>query len=115
MRLQNAMATTKRRARPDPTRAAAGSRGAKRNGETLSRSLLHVFADDFKSYGADVVAKMRDKDPTTYLKLCLQILPKQDEADRPLGRVSDEELEYLERLLAERGDRRPEPGDGEGG
>ena len=71
--------------------------------EALARAFVSALCDDFKDNGTKAIEAVRTKDPATYLKLCLQIMPKQDGGlDHPLAEITDDELDYLERLLAER-------------
>jgi hypothetical protein len=102
--MMTTMTTTKKRPkRSEPALPADPDGRAKGSRDTLSRSVLSALCRDFDTHGSEVIAAIRADDPATYLKLCLQIMPKQDEAvDHPLGRISDDELDYLERLLSQR-------------
>ncbi len=69
----------------------------------LSASVRAAFCLDFEQHGQRTIDALRIKDPSGYLKLCLQIIAKADEpATHTLAGLSDDELDYLERLLAER-------------
>lgn len=97
------MTTTKRRNRSKPVRSGTASGRAGGSRDALSRSVLSALCRDFDTYGEAVIAAIRAKDPATYLKLCLQIMLKQDGGlDHPLAEMSNDELEYLEHLLGER-------------
>jgi hypothetical protein len=39
-------------------------------------NLLTAFADDFERFGADIIAKVREEQPATYLKLAVDLLPR---------------------------------------
>jgi hypothetical protein len=98
------MTTTKKRPQLSKPAPPAGPDGrAEGSRDTLSRFVLSALCRDFDTFGKDAIAAVRADDPATYLKLCLQIIPKQDEpVEHPLGRISDDELDYLERVLGQR-------------
>ena len=61
----------------------------------LSESFLNALACDFDAHGQDVIAKVRENRPHEYLRVIAATLPKRLEtetADRPLERMTDEEL-----------------------
>ena len=61
----------------------------------LSESFLNALADDFDAHGRDVIATVRGSRPHDYLRVIAATLPKRLEtelADRPLERMTDEEL-----------------------
>lgn len=43
----------------------------------LSDVLLSVIVDDFVEYGADAVARLRERDPATYLRLVASLVPRE--------------------------------------
>lgn len=43
----------------------------------LSDVLLSVIVDDFAEYGADAVARLRERDPATYLRLVASLVPRE--------------------------------------
>jgi hypothetical protein len=96
--------TTNEDACAEPAQAAEGAlplRSAAESREALSRSVLGTLAADFARGGKAAIEAVRTQDPTTYLKLCLQLVSRQDgPADPPLGAMSDAELAYLEAVLA---------------
>lgn len=97
------MRTTKTRRRGESAAPADKSSGTQITPDPQSRSLIFIFRSDFEKYGETVLAALRESDPITWLKLCVQVIPRESEPhDHPLGRISEDELAYLERLLAER-------------
>lgn len=68
----------------------------------LSEAFLTAMCEDFAENGQAVIQAVRADDPSTYLKACVAILPKQTEKlDNPLGGLTDDELDALENHLAE--------------
>lgn len=101
---------TKTRRRGEPA-VPAGRTSSAQTTDSQSRSLTSVFRNDFEENGQTVLAALREKDPITWLNLCVQVIPKESEPhDHPLGRIGDDELAYLERILAERSSAGSEPG-----
>ena len=80
----------------------------------LSENFLSALADDFDTYGRDIIAKVRETRPNEYLRVVAATLPKRHEtesADRPLERMTDEELTRIirdtEQALTSESDKRP--------
>ena len=48
--------------------------------------------DDFKVHGRVAIAAVREKDPSTYVKVIAQLLPREVTPTRPLESMSDDEL-----------------------
>jgi hypothetical protein len=46
-----------------------------------SENFLATFAADFEAHGAQVIAKVREEDPSTYLKVASSLLPKESVLD----------------------------------
>jgi hypothetical protein len=70
----------------------------------LSDVLLSVIVDDFAEYGADAVARLRQHDPATYLRLVASLVPRELILQREEGPAVDyAELSEAEvvRLLEE--------------
>jgi uncharacterized FlaG/YvyC family protein len=66
----------------------------------LQEWFLAAFCEDFEEHGASVIARVRQTQPSDYLKAAVAILPKQVEhIENPLSALSDDELEQLERYL----------------
>lgn len=55
----------------------------------LSDVLLSVIVDDFAEYGADAVARLRERDPATYLRLVASLVPRELILQREEQAVSD--------------------------
>ena len=71
--------------------------------DALDTAFVDALAGDFLRHGAAAIARMREDDPATYMKLCAQVLPKSliNSID-PLEAMSDEELRERARQLAEK-------------
>jgi len=62
--------------------------------DRLSAAFLTAFAKDFEEHGEDVISKVREGEPATYLRIASTIIPKEIElATTPLDEWTDEELE----------------------
>lgn len=58
----------------------AGGRGKQRGArDRISRAFLLAFADDFEANGADAIARMRDEDVASYVKVAVSLQPKEVE------------------------------------
>lgn len=91
------------RARKRPTGKPAADDG-------LDSAFVDALSGDFLRHGAMAIAKVREDDPVTYMKLCAQVLPKSliNSID-PLEALSDEELRERARQLAEKAGLGPGP------
>ena len=92
---------------PSPaTRFSATNPGrAKQKGarDRLSAALLTKFADDFEQHGEGVIAKVRENEPATYLRIASTIIPKELElASSPFDGMSDDELDKVLAYVRER-------------
>ena len=60
----------------------------------LSENFLAALADDFNEHGAAAIEKMRENDPTAYVKTCASLVPKELLVGKidDLAELSDEEL-----------------------
>ena len=47
----------------------------------LSESFLKALAEDFDQHGVGVLAKVRETDPSTYVRVIAQVLPKEATID----------------------------------
>jgi Family of unknown function (DUF5681) len=66
----------------------------------LQEWFLAAFCEDFAEHGASVIERVRQTQPSDYLKAAVAILPKQIEKfENPLSALSDDELEQLVRYL----------------
>jgi hypothetical protein len=59
---------------------------------SLSASVLAAFAADFAEHGQDAVALLRAESPANYLRLIVQLLPKEPPPRDPTDELSDHEL-----------------------
>jgi hypothetical protein len=90
---------------PSPeTRFSADNPGrAKQKGarDRMSTAFLNALADDFEAHGKDVVATVREKDPSTYIRVFASLAPKEIEISSPLDELSDGELATIVQVLTE--------------
>src|SRR5262245_59308245 len=67
----------------------------------LSETMLALLQADAAEHGAEVIARVRKEDPSTWLRCMVSLLPKQLQVERhALADLSDQELELLEQHLA---------------
>jgi len=67
----------------------------------LGEDFLAAMLDDFEAHGADAIARVREEDPSTYVRVIASLLPKEVKVDaNPLKDVSDEELDRMLGVLA---------------
>jgi hypothetical protein len=78
----------------------------------LGEAFLEALAADFDAHGAATIARVRDEDPTAYVKVCASILPKELNV-KVEDDLSDEQLDRRIRQLAAALDLAIEGGDGE--
>ena len=74
----------------EPSRNPGGKAVGARN--RLQGSFLNALADDFDKHGRGAIDYVRRNDPTAYVKVCAQLMPKQFEQVSPLEELSDSEL-----------------------
>jgi hypothetical protein len=61
--------------------------------DDVDTAFVDALSLDFLMHGASAIAKVREDDPVTYMKLCAQVLPKSLIKDlHPFESLSDEEL-----------------------
>jgi hypothetical protein len=67
----------------------------------LTETVTTFLSEDFELHGRDVIEAVRTKHPQIYLSACVSLLPKQQTVEKisPLGHLTDEELDQLERFL----------------
>lgn len=95
---------------PDPARAltrdtagrflAGNGGGGRRKGSRnkLTETFLAAVASDFEQHGAATLAKLRDDDPASYLRIVGSFVPRESPTREDFGDLSDEEiLERIER------------------
>jgi hypothetical protein len=46
-----------------------------------SRNFLNAFADDFEQHGVQVIARVREEEPAQYLKIAVDLLPREATLD----------------------------------
>ncbi|PST21995.1 hypothetical protein C7U60_12105 [Mesorhizobium plurifarium] len=78
---------------------ATGMPAAKGEGSPLGSSFLGAVRADFARHGVDVIARIRDEKPETYLKFVASVLPKDlSAAAGGVEELSDEQL--IDRIRA---------------
>ena len=76
--------------KPGETRNPGGKPVGARN--RLQGDFLRRMADDFEQHGKAAIEKMREEDPSSYIRAIASLMPKELEISRPLDDVSDDEL-----------------------
>lgn len=76
----------KRGVSPNPGGKPKGSRNK------LQGDFFRRLADDFERFGIYAIARMRRDDPSTYVRVCASLMPKEFEVVRPLDDFTDDEL-----------------------
>ena len=69
----------------------------------LTETVLAAMVEDFdkavedggKTQGQEVIARVREEDPSTYLRVIAAIIPKQVEQTKPLEDLNEDELDGL--------------------
>ena len=68
--------------------------------DRLSAAFLTDFADDYEAHGKAVIETVRGQDPIAYMRIAAALLPTKVEVTEDLmAQFTDEQLEYLHRLL----------------
>src|SRR4030095_14258518 len=67
----------------------------------LSETMLALLQADAAEHGAEVIQRVRETDPSTWLRCMCALLPKQLQVEKfsPLGDLSDEELTMVHEHL----------------
>lgn len=60
--------------------------------EALSRQLIAVLAADFASKGKEAVERLREKDPSAYLRAVTAVTADMPFAETPWSKLTDDEL-----------------------
>jgi len=70
----------------------------------LSEGFLTELCADFDEHGAEVLATVREKDPSAYLRVAASLLPKQTEIEfkGDLEHLSDEQLAARKKVLEDK-------------
>lgn len=58
----------------------------------LKNKFLSRLAKDFDDHGKSAIVEMREKDPSSYIRAIVALMPKELEISRPLDELSDEQL-----------------------
>lgn len=58
----------------------------------LQKKFLYDLAKDFDKNGKQAIVEMREKDPSSYIRAIVALMPKELEISRPLDELSDEQL-----------------------
>ncbi|WEX89539.1 hypothetical protein PZN02_003033 [Sinorhizobium garamanticum] len=78
----------------------AAGPAAKGSRTRLGGAFLEAVQADFEAHGVDVIARLREEKPESYLKLLASILPKDLSANaNALDELTDEELVRRIRML----------------
>ena len=65
----------------------------------LGEAFIEALHDDFQAHGASTIARVREEDPTAYVKVCASLLPKELKIER-MDDLSDEQLDQRIKQLA---------------
>jgi hypothetical protein len=71
--------------------------GARPRGSRVrhSENFLAAFANDFEQHGADVIRRVREDDPSTYLKVASSLLPREAQLDVDINVDVKAEIDHL--------------------
>lgn len=67
----------------------------------MSTAFLTALADDFEEHGKQTVERVRQEDPSAYLRIFAALAPKELEISDPLKAISDEKLAAAIEALTE--------------
>jgi hypothetical protein len=78
--------------RPNPSRSKQ-----KGDRDRLSAAFLKALGDDFEQHGEATIKALREKDPSTYIRVVAGLQPKTVEIEEvsPESRLSDEQVEAI--------------------
>jgi hypothetical protein len=65
----------------------------------LSEGFIQALVDDFEAHGGKTIQRMREDDPSGYIRVIASLMPKQIGIERPLDGLTDAELEEAIALL----------------
>jgi hypothetical protein len=68
----------------------------------VTKKLLEVLAKDFDKNGETAIVRMREEDPSGYVRTIASLLPKEFVIERPLDGLSDDELAASIAFIRER-------------
>ena len=66
----------------------------------LGEAFIAALHDDFQEHGPATIAKVRETDPTAYVKVCASLLPKEVKLTGGVEDLTDEQLDARIRVLA---------------
>jgi len=66
----------------------------------LGEAFIAALHDDFTEHGAVTIARVREEDPTAYVKVCASLLPKEVKVTSSVEDLTDEQLDARIRALA---------------
>ena len=66
----------------------SGNPGGRSKGrKKFAEHFVTALCDDFIKHGADAIVKVREEDPSTYLRVCATIIPKDIELNAGEGLI----------------------------
>lgn len=60
---------------------------------SLNASFLKALSKEFNEYGEDAIRQVREKDPSTFIKVLAALQPKEMEITRYMDGITDEQLD----------------------
>lgn len=92
---------------PNPNQATRWQKGVKPAGsgrpsgsrDRISTAFLRELAEDFEAHGKSALVKVREGDPSTYLRVVASLQPKEIEVKAPLSGLDDGKLEQALEML----------------
>ena len=91
--------------RPPWQRGQSGNPAGRRPGsrQRLSDDFMRALSDDFAEHGPATIARLRESEPATYVRVIASLMPRTLEPSRPLEELGDDELigaiDLVRRLL----------------
>jgi hypothetical protein len=91
------------RLRPLPSESDAAGKPVKVSSRgKLSAEFIEALARDFEAFGPEVIARVRQENPSQYAKICADLLPKQHQVEidsNPYGKV--ETMEEMRSVMVD--------------
>lgn len=69
--------------------------------DKINKAFLEALAADFEQHGADTLRRVREEDPSAYVRVTASLLPKEVEVTRPFDGMNDETLAAAIQVLAD--------------
>lgn len=66
----------------------------------LGEAFVEALHDDFLAHGPATIARVREEDPTAYVKVCASLLPKEIKVERTEDMTDDELNQRIKQLAA---------------